>query len=821
VKSLGTRLALLLSVILFSAMSLVAWLGGRHQAEMLQQEKIEEAETLAATLVNSLHVLMENGEGTLARNWLDRMRDTQDLEGLEVLRRNGKIAFRDTRTIDRVNHYLGHTRFHRQALPPASATKKDQAAARQAALKNRRVALKAPGHLELFVPIHLKPVCIQCHGYDRNPVRGILLLKMSTRNAEARITNMRYMLWGMAAMVSLLLGVLLWTGINRLILHPLSRLGMAMRKAGTGDRRHRLPVKRRDELGVVAAEFNAMQERLQTQNALIHAIVKHAPNAIIVADKGGLIRSFNPAAKQLFGYTEAEAIGQNVHMLMPEPYKSAHDGYIRRYLETGVPHIINVAGRELEALKKDGSTLPIELIVTEISLEDNRHFLAIIQDITTRKQHEMALMHMTLHDTMTGLPNRLALAGRMDEAIAENIPFALFYLGLNRFRTVNEVLGHTAGDQALMETGKRLHSICKEKTMAARIGGDIFAIFWPGMQESGEMTGIAHKLMGCMEQPLQLNHYTVAVDASIGITAFPAHGKNAEEVLRRAEIAMDSAKHLQHDYAFYDEDMEHYQTEHLTLASELRHAIEANELLLFYQPKVDMQSRRTVGLEALVRWQHPRKGFMRPDIFMPMAEETGLIHAFTDWVINEGTRQASLWHKRGIDLVTALNLAARNLSEADLPDRIHAALHRYGLPPDHLMLEITETGMMADPKRAMDVMCRIHDMGIPLSIDDFGTGYSSLAYLKDLPVSELKIDISFIKTMNTDAGSLTIVQTVIQMAHYLGLEVVAEGVEDSEAWRRLEIMNCDRVQGYYTAKPMSADKLEHWLQESPWGPGTA
>jgi len=564
-----------------------------------------------------------------------------------------------------------------------------------------------------------------------------------------------------------------------------------------------------------------MQEKLQERNVLIHAIVKHTPNAIIVADKDGLIRSFNPAAEQLFGYTEAEAIGQNVHMLMPEPYKSAHNGYICRYLETGVPHIINITGRELEALKKDGSTLPIELVVAEISLEDNRHFLAIVQDITTRKQHETALVHMTLHDTLTGLSNRRALAGRMDEAISENIPFALFYLGLNRFRAVNEVLGHTAGDQALMETGKRLRSMCKEKTMAARIGGDIFAIFWPGMHKSGEMTGIAHKLMGCMEQPLQLNHYTVAVDACIGITAFPAHGKDAEEVLRRAEIAMDSAKHLQHDYVFYDANMEHYQTEHLTLVSELRHAIEANELLLYYQPKVNMQSRRTVGLEALVRWQHPRKGFMRPDLFIPMAEETGLIHAFTDWVINEGARQASLWHERGIELVTAVNLAARNLSEADLPERIHAALHRYGLPPDHFMLEITETGMMADPKRARDILDAIHAMGIPLSIDDFGTGYSSLAYLKDLPVSELKIDISYIKTMNTDAGSLTIVQTVIQMAHYLGLEVVAEGVEDKEAWRRLEIMNCDKVQGYYTAKPMPADALEHWLQESPWGTGTA
>ncbi len=816
-KSLNTRLAILLGITLFSVMSLVAWWGGRHEAKMLHHEEIEEAEVLAATLVNSLHVLMENGSGTLARNWLNRMQGVQGVEGIEVLRRDGGIAFRDTRTIDRVNRYLGANRFHRQALPAAHASEKEQATVRRAATENRRIVLTAPDHLQLLIPIPFKPVCAGCHGYDKNPVRGILQLKISTRNAEARIRDMRHTLWGLAALVSSLLGLLLWLGLGRLILQPLAQLRTAMQRAGSGDRAHRLPESRHDELGEVAVGFNAMQEKLQARNALIHAIVKYAPNAMIVADMKGLIRSFNPGAERLFGYTEADVIGQNVRMLMPEPHKSAHDGYIRRYLETGEAHIIGTRGRELEALRKDGNTLPVEIMVAEIALDDSLHFLAIIQDITVRKQHETALMHMTLHDPLTGLSNRHALAMRMDEAIDKDMPFTLFYLGLNRFRAVNEVLGHAAGDQALMRTGKRLKSMCKGKAVATRIGGDIFAVFWPGIRESEEIAGVVRKLLDCMEKPLQLHRYSVDVDARIGIAIFPAHGNNSEEVLRRAEIAMDAAKRLQHSHVFYDEDLERYQAEHLTLAGELRHAIESDELLLYYQPKVDMHRRRIVGVEALVRWRHPQKGFMQPAMFIPMAEETGLIHAFTAWVLNEGARQASLWREHGVDLVTSVNLAARNLTEADLPERIHDVVKRYGLPPDRFMLEITETGMMADPERARDMLCRIHDMSIPLSIDDFGTGYSSLTYLKDLPVDELKIDQSFVCAMLRDEGSKTIVRATIQLAHNLGLEVTAEGVEDEDSWRMLASMGCDKAQGYYMGRPMPSEELEQWLRKSPWG----
>jgi len=818
-NSFGVRLAILLAVTLFSVMALAAWWGGRHQAEMLHHEEVEEAEALAATLAASLDVVMENGKGALARNWQDRMRGIQGIEGVEVLRRDGAIAFRDTSTIKRVNRYLGMNRFQRSALPPALAAKPDQASARRVALKGRRVISKAPGQLQLFIPIRFKPACIGCHGYDKNPVRGVLHLKFSTRNAEARVKDMRQLMWGLAAAASLLLGIALWAGLGRLVLRPIEQLRRAMQYAGAGDRSHRLRWSRRDELGEVAAGFNTMQKELQARNALIHAVVKHAPNAIIAIDAAGAIRSFNPAAEHIFGYTAEEASGKNVRMLMPEPYQSAHDGYIHRYLETGEAHIIGQSGRELTGMKKDGHTFPLEIMVAEIRLGKERHFLGILHDITERKKQQKELAHLATHDRLTGLINFTELAVRMDDAIARGQAFTLFYLRLDRFNVINEVLGHSAGNQVLVKVGKRLTSICNDETLAAHIGGSIFAIFWPDTPEAKAGSDIAQKLQSCLEQPLQLAQYSVDTEASIGIVCHPGHGKTAEDLMRCAEVAMEAAKRQQTAYAIYDEKMEQFQVEHLALAGELRHAIEAGELLLHYQPKVDMQSGRIAGVEALVRWRHPQKGLIQPDMFIPVAEESSLIHPFTAWVLNEAVCQAARWRQKDIHLLVAINLATRNLAEAALPEQIGKVLAHWKLPPDHLMLEITERGLMADPVRTRNALNRIRALGVPVSIDDFGTGYSSLAYLKDLPVDELKVDQSFICAMSRDAGSRTIVQATITLAHNLGLTVTAEGVESEAEWDQLAAMHCDRAQGYYMGRPMPADEFERWLTESSWGTG--
>jgi len=342
-------------------------------------------------------------------------------------------------------------------------------------------------------------------------------------------------------------------------------------------------------------------------------------------------------------------------------------------------------------------------------------------------------------------------------------------------------------------------------------------LLWPNPTGEIQSMDIARLLRASLATPLKLEQFSLDTEASIGIVCYPGHGQHAEDLLRYAQVAMHAARHRQVMVAIYDHDMEQYQIEYLTLASELRHAIEANDLIIYYQPKVDISSRKIVATEALIRWQHPEKGLIQPDLFIPMAEQTDIIHPFTAWLIDAVADQISQWQDKGIHMMVAINLAPRNLLEADLPQRLQHALNRWHIDPSSLMLEITERGIIAEPQRALAILDRIHDLGISISIDDFGTGYSSLKYLKDLPIDELKIDQSFISAMYRDKTSLTIVKMVTQMAHSLGLEVTAEGVETEQDWQELESMGCDRIQGYYTGKPMPPDVFEQWMLESPWG----
>ena len=555
-----------------------------------------------------------------------------------------------------------------------------------------------------------------------------------------------------------------------------------------------------------------------TSHELARTIVENAPNAIITIDARGVIQSFNPKAEQMFGYRAEQVLGKNINMLMPEPYRSMHDRYLRRYQKTGIGRIIGCSGCELTGLKQGNVPFPLELTLAEMQIANETYFLGFVHDITVRKQQDHQLKFMATHDQVTGLINHTQLVSDLDGMIIEKEPFILFYLGLDRFQPINEVLGHGVGDQVLVQVGRRLVAACEGKAQAAHISGSAFVLLWPNPDGVIQALATAQRLYDCLVEPLKLDEFSVDTEASIGIVCYPEHGFNAEDLLRMAEVAMQAARQRQIMFAMYDHEMEQYRLDHLTMASELRRAIESDDLVIYYQPKVDIASRRIVAVEALIRWQHPEKGMIQPDLFIPMAEETGIIHPFTAWLIHKAAGQIRQWQDMGIDLTVAINLAPRNLLEADLPDRLDAAIRHWRIKPARLMVEITERGLIAEPQRALATLARIHKLGMPISIDDFGTGYSSLAYLKDLPVDELKIDQLFIRTMSDDPASLTIVQMVIQMAHYLGLEVTAEGVETLDEWRRLDMLGCERAQGYYMGKPMPHEALERWLQDSPWHP---
>jgi diguanylate cyclase (GGDEF)-like protein/PAS domain S-box-containing protein len=440
-------------------------------------------------------------------------------------------------------------------------------------------------------------------------------------------------------------------------------------------------------------------------------------------------------------------------------------------------------------------------------------------DITERKRAEANMEHLALYDTLTNLPNRTLLYELLQRAITSPGPktsLALLFIGVDRFKAINETLGHPAGDHVLQKTAKRLQQFAQETTQIARLGGDIFALLITPLADAKQPSRIAYEILDLFSTPLTLEDYTIDVEMSIGISLYPDHGEDADTLMALAEVAMEAAKSSHSRVAMYDVGMEQYTLEHLQLAGELRHAIKQNELVLRYQPKIDMKEKCIIGVEALVRWQHPKKGYMVPDLFIPMAEQTGLIHPLTYWVFNEAFAQISRWQQQGLKLIIAVNLAAQNLLDAQLVDVIAKGLQDWNVEPSWLMLEITESGLMADPVRAQKTLQQLHAMDIRLSIDDFGTGHSSLAYLKDLPVDELKIDQSFVLNMSSDKTQAMIVRSTIGLAHNLDLTTTAEGIETQEVWDQLEALDCDVAQGYFISRPLAAADFIQWLKETTW-----
>ena len=423
------------------------------------------------------------------------------------------------------------------------------------------------------------------------------------------------------------------------------------------------------------------------------------------------------------------------------------------------------------------------------------------------------LRHDSLHDALTGLGNR-ALFQEAMEAVApfpEDGVAAVMLLDLDRFKEVNDTLGHESGDKLLQQIALRLVELLGDRGTICRLGGDEFAILLPTLEHIGEAGELAGRVLAALEQPFSVGDMKLEVGGSIGVALAPVDGDTSTALLQRADVAMYAAKENRSGWELYAKEHDRYSPRRLSLAADLRHAVERGELTLHYQPKAELESGRITGVEALVRWNHPEYGMIPPDDFIPLAEHTGLIRPLTTWVLNEAVRQVALWNSAGMRLNVAVNLSVRSLMDGGLPDEVATALESQSLDATALVLEITESTIMADPNRAIAILTRLSDHGVSLAIDDFGTGYSSLAYLKRLPVDEVKVDRSFVMNMATDNDDAVIVRSTVDLARNLGLRVVAEGVEDAASWDHLRGLGCDAVQGYYLAKPMPAPQFAHWL----------
>ena len=432
-------------------------------------------------------------------------------------------------------------------------------------------------------------------------------------------------------------------------------------------------------------------------------------------------------------------------------------------------------------------------------------------------EREGRILKLAYEDPLTDLANRsrfsIELARAIDDALQGNYKLSILMMDLDRFKYVNDTLGHGVGDHVLREVSRRLGQTVTDADCIARLGGDEFAILLRCGSDVN-CSSTARHIITALEAPILYEDQPLDVGTSIGIAHFPEHGRDAQTLVRNADIAMYAAKRNKAGFAIYDPHYDTSQQEHLSLLGELRRAVERNELRLYYQPKVSLHSSNISAVEALLRWEHPARGLVPPAMFIPFAEHTGYIKLLTRWVMREAVRQCGAWLREGMRLQVSVNISARDHMNRDLPADVSALLVEHEVPPGLLCLEITESGFMEDPGNAQKVLDRLAELGVRLSIDDYGTGYSSLSYIMRLPVQELKIDQSFISRMASDEEISTIVRSTIDLGHNLGLKVVAEGVEDVSVWNMLRSLGCDDAQGYYMSKPLAPEALARWIRDN-------
>lgn len=431
---------------------------------------------------------------------------------------------------------------------------------------------------------------------------------------------------------------------------------------------------------------------------------------------------------------------------------------------------------------------------------------------------ERQAMRGSTHDTLTELPNRILLIDRLEQAISaaslEKSKIAIMILDIDRFKDINDTLGHNTGDRVIRQVAYSLRNIIQEPNTVARLDGNEFAVILESFSTKEDVRKVVHKIKEILHAPMKLEGVRLNIEVSFGITFYPDHGKNSQTLIQRAEVAMYQAKKKNSGIMVYDTTLERCNTRRLTLMGELRKAIINNELAAYYQPKIDIKTGIINEVEALVRWKHKIHGLIPPDDFIPIAEQTGIIKQLTLWMLHESLMQCAKWKREGINLRVAVNLSASDLLDAGFSDTVIRTLKTHHMSPDNLQLEITESAVMIDADRSLEVLTRLSTLGIRLSVDDFGTGYSSLSYLSKLPVNELKIDKSFVINMESNSNNAIIVQATIDLGHNLGLEVVAEGTENATDILRLQRLGCDKAQGYYFTKPLDAEEFKNWREKN-------
>ena len=567
----------------------------------------------------------------------------------------------------------------------------------------------------------------------------------------------------------------------------------------------------------LALEKKRADEALLESEAQFRGLLESTPGGAMIVNARNEILIVNNQFEAMFGYSRAEIIGKNVEMLVPARYirhGEHHKGYIQN------PAALHLGSdKELYALRKDGTEFPVDITLSPLETPGGLMISAIIRDISERKNFEAQLKYQANHDSLTGLPNRTLLMDRLNQALLfaerHRQKVAVLFIDLDHFQFINDSLGHETGDRLLKIVAERLASCVRSNDTVARQGGDDFIIVLSDLTESEDAALVAQHIQAAVNQPIAFDGHDLKVSCSIGISIHPKDGKDVQALLKNADTAMFRAKDQgRGSFQFFTDELNRRLVARTSLERSLSKAFEEHALSVHYQPQIDLASGRMIGTEALLRWQDPETGMVPPAMFIPLAEETGLIIAIGEQVLRTSCMQARQWQDAGLPPLTiAVNLSPRQFWDPTLIDTITRALKDSGLDPRYLELEIIESMVIREEESTMAMLHTLKEMGVQLSMDDFGTGYSNLNLLKRFPFDKLKMDISFVREVTCDPGSAAIARTIIAMGHNLNLKVIAEGVETEGQLCYLRGHGCDEMQGFYFSRPLPAGDFELLLRE--------
>jgi len=576
-----------------------------------------------------------------------------------------------------------------------------------------------------------------------------------------------------------------------------------------------------DENGSVlelVATVQDITEQRESQNTIeLYAnVFKHSAEAILISDYKNRIIAINLAFTELSGYTIDDVIGKNPQILSSgQTPKVVYHQMWQSLQEKG-----HWQGEMIDR-KKDGSLYPKWMSIS-VSYDDEgnlNHYIASFSDISERKAVEERIFHLAHHDSLTGLLNRFSLEERLEQIVSyaqrEIRKIAVLFIDLDRFKVINDTLGHHVGDELLKEVAKRLKSSVRDSDIVARIGGDEFVVVLSNIEDSTMVPNMAAKILELLAQPYHIGKNQLSSTPSIGIALYPSDGCTADELMMNADTSMYHAKSEgKNNYQFFSSKLNKAANEIMSLERELRTAMQNEQFSLYYQPKIELANGCITSVEALLRWHHPQRGLVPPDKFIHIAEESGIINTLGEWVLEEACRQLAKWKSQGLTLNIAVNLSPKQLRDKEIISKIKQLIEKYDLKKDELELEVTETAAMTNAKNAIKQMHEIRSAGATLAIDDFGTGYSSLAYLKLFPVQVLKLDRTFVCNIEENGDDATICSASISLAHNLGMKVVAEGVETEAQKDFLVGHQCDYMQGYLFSRPLPVDEVTSLLNEN-------